>query len=255
MRPLHPDVLSHWDGEPTRVWESMWGIPHLVALDRVTSTSERLRELGPDAPEFTTVVAEEQVAGRGRNGTEWVSPRGGLWFSVVHRPRLAGAGPLVPLRAGLAAARAIRGITGVDVRIKWPNDLWVRDRKLGGILVEGRGGTLTIGVGVNLATPPGGDTLRTPPVGLRDVAPASVSRSEVLGAILRSLRDALGRGGAALREDEHGLLAALDVLCARRIRVEPGPTGVARGIDRAGRLTVETPDGLVPVSSGTIELL
>ncbi|MBV8084093.1 MAG: biotin--[acetyl-CoA-carboxylase] ligase [Chloroflexi bacterium] len=127
------------------------------------STQTVARQLAQDgAPEWTVVVAEEQTGGRGRLGSTFHSPRGGLYCSVVLRPpiRPACAG-LIGLAAGLASAEAVHDVTGLTPVLKWPNDLLLADRKLSGLLVELEADAerieyviLGTGVNVNLAAFP-----------------------------------------------------------------------------------------------------
>lgn len=110
------------------------------------------------APAGTVVVAERQSRGRGRLGREWWSPPGvGLYCSLILRPRLAPADlPKLTLAAGLAASRAVEAITGLRPLLKWPNDLWLAEKKIGGILAETRfaqGEALVVlGIGLNINT-------------------------------------------------------------------------------------------------------
>jgi BirA family biotin operon repressor/biotin-[acetyl-CoA-carboxylase] ligase len=121
----------------------------------LTSTSDVLKaraRLG--AREGTGLVADTQTGGRGREGRTWVSPPGGLYLSVVLRPRFAEVG-LVPLAAGVAVAEAV-GEQGVDARLKWPNDALVEGRKVAGVLTEsssssGRVDWVVVGIGVNVS--------------------------------------------------------------------------------------------------------
>ena len=248
------EAATHWEGEPVRVWESLWAIPSLHVFDALPSTSAWLRSREGELPDFTTAIAETQSAGRGRNGDPWLSPPGGLWMSWSCRPRTPGAIPLVPIRTGLAVARAVRRLHDLSVGIKWPNDLWIGDRKLGGILCEAVRGGVVVGVGLNVADAPECADCRTPPIALAEATGSTVSRSALAGAILREAREALDRGGVVLRPDEVEELAGLDVLRGRDVRVRPGPTGTAAGIDESGRLGVRTESGTTRVSSGTIEL-
>ena len=117
-----------------------------------------LHGLAADGAEAgTVVVAGEQTGGRGSRGRGWRSPPGGLWLSALFRPRASAGVELFGLRIGLAVADAIEALgPGVPVDIKWPNDLMVGDRKLGGILCEARwqGEALAwvvAGVGINVA--------------------------------------------------------------------------------------------------------
>lgn len=107
------------------------------------------------APEGTLFVAEKQVKGKGRLGRKWVSPSGGIWFSVILRPEIS---PIdaskITIIAGIAVAEAIRDETGLDARIKWPNDVLIEGRKVAGILTEmsaeaDKVNFVVVGIGVN----------------------------------------------------------------------------------------------------------
>jgi BirA family transcriptional regulator, biotin operon repressor / biotin---[acetyl-CoA-carboxylase] ligase len=140
------------------------GIAAPVHFLKVTgSTNTDLLELARQgAPEWTLVVAGEQRSGRGRLGRTWASPEGrSLLASILLRPRVAPEdAPLLSLLAAVCMIRAIRSSNGVDVTCKWPNDLVVGNRKLGGILAEANvnseGGLsfVVIGTGVNVAEEP-----------------------------------------------------------------------------------------------------
>jgi BirA family transcriptional regulator, biotin operon repressor / biotin---[acetyl-CoA-carboxylase] ligase len=120
----------------------------------LVSTNDRLKGLArAGAPEWTAVLADVQTGGRGREGRSWVSPPGGLYLSVLLRPRFA-AVSVLPLAAGVAVAEAAAEL-GVHAELKWPNDVQVSGRKLAGILSEaasGAGGVewVVLGIGVNV---------------------------------------------------------------------------------------------------------
>jgi BirA family biotin operon repressor/biotin-[acetyl-CoA-carboxylase] ligase len=126
--------------------------------EQLASTSDRLKSLArAGAPEWTAVLAERQTGGRGREGRAWASPAGGLYLSVLLRPRFAEVG-LVPLAAGVAVAEAV-GELGVRAELKWPNDVLASGRKLAGILSEAASGPrgvewVAIGIGVNVTVEP-----------------------------------------------------------------------------------------------------
>jgi BirA family biotin operon repressor/biotin-[acetyl-CoA-carboxylase] ligase len=195
------------------------------------------------------VVAEEQVKGRGRSGDVWHSPPGaGLWLStlVAAAPDRASC---LPLLVGLAAARAAEAVAELTVGIKWPNDLFLGDRKVGGILCEGGGDGVVVGVGINVRTPLGGfpEPLRQLATSVEATAGAPVSRSALAGRLLRELRGlAVERptGLEDLTEEEVEELVRRDVLAGRRVRTGSGE-GRARGVDARGALLVERPDGTV----------
>ena len=150
------------------------------AYDLVISTNDVICELSDrGAEEGTVVFAEEQTSGRGRLGRSWWSPRGkGIWMSVLLRPPLRkGAVPMTTILGALAAADAIRSVTGLDALIRWPNDVVLEDRKVGGVLVEARTGPrgreLVLGIGIDVATRAG----EFPP----DLAPLATSLAEATG--------------------------------------------------------------------------
>lgn len=123
------------------------------------STNDRLRELAREgAVAWSVVLAERQTAGRGRADHAWASPPGNLHMSVLLRPALAPARlTLVPLACGLATADALAGL-GADVRLKWPNDVLARGRKLAGLLCEATNdagaSAVVVGIGVNVGADP-----------------------------------------------------------------------------------------------------
>lgn len=160
----------------------------IVRLGSVTSTQDEAREL----PVGTIVVADEQTAGRGRLDRRWDAPPGSaLLATFVVAPH-----PLASIAAGVAAAEA----SGPRVRLKWPNDLHLEGRKLGGILVEGHAGKQLIGIGVNLTwSPPGAARLEgVDRDALLDALAAQLDRwlaspREAMLARWRKRSDTLGR--------------------------------------------------------------
>jgi len=131
-----------------------WGVPRCELFRQLPSTLDAIHQLGiQGAPVGTTVIAEEQTAGRGRDGRTWHSPPGGVWLGVLFRPQHAVPGT-VAIRAGLAVADTVDALLGGPVaRLKWPNDVLLDDRKLAGVLCEGRWQGerlqwLAVGVGV-----------------------------------------------------------------------------------------------------------
>ena len=138
----------------------MTGAPEIVRLARVGSTMDALHELAQaGAPEGTAVVAAVQESGRGSRGRTWSSPPGGLWLSVLARPAEAGL-ELLSLRVGLVVAGVLERLgVGGALRLKWPNDLMLGERKFGGVLCEARWqgampAWVTVGVGLNVANAP-----------------------------------------------------------------------------------------------------
>ena len=208
------------------------GTPHLH-LRATSSTNDRARELAlGEAPHGTLVTASQQLAGRGRQGRTWSAPEGrALLLSLVLRE----PHELLPLAAGVAVAAAC----GPGALVKWPNDVLVGERKVAGILAEGRpqAGWAVLGIGLNVAVRP--EDL--PPdvrgrAGGLGLEPADLPA--VLARVLAELELALALAPAELLESWR----ARDALLGREVGWAGG-RGVAAGVDDAGRLRVRLADG------------
>jgi BirA family transcriptional regulator, biotin operon repressor / biotin---[acetyl-CoA-carboxylase] ligase len=252
------DPLTHWEGEPVRVWEGLWGVPLLEAWAVLDSTNDRARQLADTgAAPFSLVIAEEQTAGRGRGGRPWWSPaESGLWLSLVapHRPDVAM--PRVSLLVGVAIARAIESVTPVTVELKWPNDIWVNRRKVAGILCEAAGGSLVVGVGVNVRQrrEDFAPELRERASSLEAETGGAVSRGALAGALMRELRRTLDRPAARLEGELARELSERDALRGRALSVD-GVSGVGAGLEADGRLRIEVAPGRVhAVVTGHVEM-
>lgn len=164
--------------------------------DEIESTNVEAKSLANSgAPEGTVVIAEAQSAGRGRLGRRWTSPAGkGLLFSAVLRPDMPMSDAhMLTLVAATATAEAIESQVSTSVKIKWPNDLFICDLKIGGILMEVAGEQdevewVILGIGLNVNT-----EYAELPVPLRRIATSlkvatgeTVDRSDLLAALLRS---------------------------------------------------------------------
>jgi BirA family biotin operon repressor/biotin-[acetyl-CoA-carboxylase] ligase len=215
---------------------------------RVTdSTNERARELAAaGAPHGTLVTADEQTAGRGRQGRSWSAPPGSaVLMSLVLRDLR----PDLPLAAAVAVCEALPRL---EARIKWPNDVWVEGRKLAGILVEGRPqeGWAVLGIGLNVATEEFPDELREIATSLRIATGEAPPVADVLEALLAGL-------SASLEAPPAGILAAWrerDALRGKPVRWAEG-SGTAAGIDDSGALLVDTGDGRLSLDAGEVHLL
>ncbi len=217
-------------------------------FDALPSTQEVAHRLaGEGAPHGTAVAAREQMSGRGTRGKVWHSPIGGLWMSVICRPREAAPATCFSLRAGLAAARAIEAAhPGVPaLQLKWPNDLYLHGRKLAGVLCEARwqGESLAwivTGIGVNVANAVP-DELTGIAATLREVAPGA-SPETLADGLAAAIATAAGTGGP-LRPSEMVDFAARDFLSGRRLRSPM--EGMATGIATTGELLVRDDGGIV----------
>ena len=228
----------------------------IVRLDEVGSTMDALHELADGgAAAGTAVVARSQRAGRGSRGRSWTSPPGGLWLSVLSRPAAAGL-ELVSLRTGLAVAEALARLGAGDrIRLKWPNDLMLDERKVGGILCEARwqGAALAwivIGLGLNVENRPPAD-LASRATRLSEVLPGLTA--ELLAVpVIEAVREVDAAAGP-LTDGEHARFATRDWLRGRPILAPAA--GTAAGVADDGALLVRRADGTTAaVRAGTIIL-
>ncbi|HEX6458642.1 MAG TPA: biotin--[acetyl-CoA-carboxylase] ligase [Thermoleophilaceae bacterium] len=219
------------------------------------STNERAKELAlRGAPHGTLVTADEQSAGRGRQGRAWVAPAGkALLMSVVLRD-LGVAQAHLPLAAAVAVCRACEESADVRCEIKWPNDVWIERRKLAGILVEGRPqeGWAVLGIGLNVST-----AQEEFPEELRDlatsIAAATSSDPPPREALLDTLLLALDSSLASEPAEIVAAWRSRDALEGQKVRWQGGE-GTATGIDESGALLVETASGRVALDAGEVHL-
>jgi BirA family biotin operon repressor/biotin-[acetyl-CoA-carboxylase] ligase len=222
--------------------------------DEIESTNVEAKRLAAaGAPEGTVVVAESQSAGRGRLGRRWTSPAGkGLLFSALLRPPLGMADAhLLTIVAAAAACDAIESLVPVHVRIKWPNDLFIDDRKVGGILLEAAGEQdaidwVVIGIGLNVNTEYSElpVALRRTAVSLKVASGQPVDRSELLARLLLALEESYLDAARNGFDDALGEFRERDYLLKRCVSVQTrrGPVvGEAAGIDEKGALLVQLP--------------
>jgi BirA family biotin operon repressor/biotin-[acetyl-CoA-carboxylase] ligase len=230
--------------------------PPLYHYDRVGSTMDVIHQFAEDDAETgTIVVAGEQLEGRGSRGRTWHSPPGGLWLSTLFRPPAAGGIEVMSLRVGLAVADALEPLLLLPVRVKWPNDLMVGERKVGGILCEARwqGGVLAwvaVGVGVNVRNPVP-DELGQAAVSLAQVRP-EITIDDVLVPIVAALRR-IDLQAERLSPLELNRFAERDWLSGREIGAPV--RGRVRGLGEDGALLVQIADrSEIPLRSGSVEL-
>ena len=226
-----------------------------------STNSDAMTAARAGAPHSSVYLADEQTAGRGRGGHGWHSTAGeGLYVSVLLRlPIPAARLPLLPLAVGLAAADAIRTVTGLPVDLRWPNDLLIGERKAGGILVESQIDSRSLphavaGIGVNVHQrefPPG---LASPATSLDLASGIRINRQTLLVALLKSLeREAYALLDHAAAERIPARIERASTWVRGRNVVVHGPqacVGITAGLDEDGFLRVRTADGLVTVQTG-----
>ncbi len=195
----------------------------------IDSTNTLAVNMAKQGAEHGTVVhADRQTGGRGRGGRQFESPAGGLYFSLILRPELdVSVLPLITLAAGTCLCTSIREAASVPVLMKWPNDLYLHERKLAGILTEsgsirrGRADFVVIGVGLNVTTTPEqfSPELRRRSISLAS-CPVDFAGPQEVEALLPLLVKALHRASQRLHEDKEQLLAewrAFDYLRGRQL--------------------------------------
>jgi len=232
-------------------------MPRLIRFERVGSTQDEIHRLASEgAASGLAVVADEQLRGRGARGSSWLSPRGGLWLSVLLRPPAGMVSELLSLRVALATCDVLDQLGGVPpVTVKWPNDLMLQERKVGGILCEtrwqqGASAWVAVGLGLNVANSLTAELQHTATT-LAQFCPG-LEPANLVEPLVEAIRR-LSPMEPRLTQDELGVWQARDWLRGRRLR-EP-VVGTAQGIGADGALRIRREDGvLIPVVSAHVQL-
>jgi BirA family biotin operon repressor/biotin-[acetyl-CoA-carboxylase] ligase len=202
------------------------------------------------------VTAGEQTAGRGRRGRSWTAPAGGaLLYSAILRP-LGERHRLLPLAVPVAVAEAVETVAPVRCQLKWPNDVWIEERKVGGILIEAQPPEwAVIGIGVNVAI--ADDEF---PADLRWPA-TSIGGGATTGSLLAALNPRLEAWVEAPADRVLDAYRERDALRGREVAWKGGPggsesgRGTAAGIEESGNLVVESADGRrLSLGAGEVQL-
>jgi len=214
----------------------------------IGSTMDAARELAKKgAGEETIVIAEAQTRGRGRLSREWLSPKGGIYFTIILRPKISpGYAPRINLMAAIAVATTIRKLFGLKAELKWPNDVLIEGKKVCGILAEMNAETdvvnfVNVGIGINAnSSVPRFEKMAT---SLKDALGKEISRKEFLSALLVEIRrwQALLMEGDLLEEWKK-----LSTTLNRDVKVvAPGEAivGQAIDVDNTGALIIKERNG------------
>ncbi|HLZ14295.1 MAG TPA: biotin--[acetyl-CoA-carboxylase] ligase [Candidatus Acidoferrum sp.] len=255
---LAPDMLKR------RLKGSVFG-KHIHHFLRVDSTNRVAMELGyANEPEGTVVLAEEQTAGRGRAGRAWHSERGtGIYVTLLLRPKISPVqAPLLTMMAGLSARAAIQAQTELTVDLKWPNDLMLAGKKLGGILTEMHAEPsqvrfVIVGIGINVNQEKLPAELMAIGTSLRAQAGRAQSRMELLVRLLREFENDYNR---FLREGAASVTQRFEAVSSyargKRVNVASGSenySGITAGLSPEGLLRVEREGGnIVTVIAGDV---
>ena len=260
--PLDAAALRSRAVRPDGLWREI----EVVESTGSTNADLLARALAGE-PEGAVLAAEEQRAGRGRMGRTWTAPpRAALTFSLLLKPAVPPARlGWLPLLTGVAVAAAVTQVTGVETRLKWPNDLLAADAKLAGILAEAAGDAVVVGIGLNVSTEPGEFPAprpgALPATSLRAAGATAPNREDILLAILegferwyRAWQQADGHPDRSGLRPEYTRLSAT---IGRTVRAElPGAqalSGPAVGVDSDGRLLVLLSSGSeVAVAAGDV---
>jgi BirA family biotin operon repressor/biotin-[acetyl-CoA-carboxylase] ligase len=248
----------HWPAEA--IWQAIEpllpGFTVEILPELASTNSELMRRGRAGRTEPVLLVAERQTAGRGRLGRQWHSEPGrSLTFSLglTLAPQDWSG---LSLAVGVCLAEALHP----EVRLKWPNDLWLHDRKLGGILIEtasfgdsapaARYGV--VGVGINIAPRPS-DGLATPPAALQELLPEQ-SQAQALLAVALPLVEALRTFETSGFAPFRARFDARDALRDRAVTLSDGTAGIARGVSEAGALLVHTALAMHAVTSSEVSV-
>ncbi|MEX1298859.1 MAG: biotin--[acetyl-CoA-carboxylase] ligase [Desulfotignum sp.] len=211
---------------------------------QVTTTMDKARELArKGAPHFSCVLAEHQTNGRGRLNRKWESGPGGLWITLILTPDIPAAlAYLYNFAASLTLSLTLEGLFGLDVRVKWPNDLLLQGKKLAGLLseMETRADMiryLLVGIGLNVNNDPSSESFAA--TSLQRVLGRPVSRKEILTQFMQQFADRIRH------LDATGIMTAWKQRTSTigtRVRVETRHQiieGLATNVDEAGTLWVK----------------
>jgi len=247
-------MITPWPAEA--IWEQVFPLLPEFTVEVLpeidSSNSELMRRARAGQHEATLLVAERQTAGRGRMGRVWQSQPGDSLTFSISLPMAPRDWSGLSLAVGLRLAESLHP----SVQLKWPNDLWFEDRKLGGILVEaasmGGRSQVVVGVGLNIR-PRLGDGLNTAPAALSELLPALTAPTGLAQVALPLIQ-------TLLRFEQEGFsplqarFESRDVLKGRRVHTSDGLVGMALGVSPSGALRLQTDVGLQEIHSAEISV-
>lgn len=236
----------------------------LTVLDEVGSTNaEVIRQITEGVHGIPVVIADCQTAGRGRRGRVWQSPRGENLYLSMGLTFHGGFSVLdgLSLVLGVAVANALEALGAPEVGLKWPNDIFLPNGKLGGILVELQGeleeGVVQViaGIGLNVHMSLAEDVDQPWSSLSRALPQVDWSRNRLAGAIIDAVLDAVSLFSDVGFQDFQDAWQRRDIFMGKSLQAREGVVkGTGCGIDEAGNYRIRTPDGIVPVRAGEISL-
>lgn len=235
-----PDVLYPWEFGDRE--------SKIHYFDAVDSTMDVARELARNnCPHFTVVIAGRQTKGRGRLKRTWLSSEGGLYFSMILRPKIPPAlSSRVNFAASMILARTLRKMFEIDAMVKWPNDILIDGRKVSGLLSEMEAETdrvrfINVGVGINVNNDP---TVREPmAISLKKILGRKISRRALLSEFLNSFESRLNHGTLENVVFEWKKYAETLNRQVRIVTNREISEGLAIDVDKNGALILKLADG------------
>ena len=236
----------------------------ILYFDKIQSTNLYAKQLiDQNIENGTIVISDVQTGGRGRKNRSWVSPSGGLWFSVILYPDIAPrCGMVITMAASISVSKAIREITGLKTRIKWPNDILLKNKKVCGILTELNADLnkiiyAIVGIGVNVNNKIE-NQLDDIAISLKQVVDSEISRDELLKSILKNFDMNYNR----LKKNDFEYIKKIWLsyanIIGKKVRINDYKTvmeGVVKDIDDNGYLILNTNSGIINVINGDIKYL
>ncbi len=230
-------------------------------LNKTSSTQDVAKKLlDAGAQEGAVIIARIQTAGRGRRGAAWESPPGGVWMSVVLFPNKRLNPPLLTLAGAVSAAEAIKKSSGLEAKIKWPNDCLVNGKKTAGVMGESFGAAVILGIGVNLNVKPGGlEAVQGPgATSLLIEKKSDIDENVFLRIFLRKLEYLYM---TASEQGSRSIIAGMEEFCVLKNKSVTGISngnrieGTAAGFDDDGSIIIRLDSGIkVKFSAGDLKL-
>ncbi len=229
----------------------------IIYLQEVSSTNEYAKKIASEMPEGTVVIAKKQTKGKGRKNRRWASPEGGLWLSVILKPDVEAKDiPKIVFVGALAVVDTLAEF-GIEAGIKWPNDVWVDNKKICGILTEGRLGEFVIlGIGLNV-----NNDIPSELIGSATSMRLLLGRELNLDKVLWTLLGNLERWYKLIQERKFSIvMSAVKDKCfilGRWVEVindESKVEGEVIDIAEDGTLIIQTSKGLMKIFYGDISL-
>lgn len=260
-----PDVMDA--AELKSIWKPKWVGCEILYFDSIDSTNTKAQELAEKGyPSGTLVVADKQIAGKGRRGRNWESPSGcGIFMTLMLKPDInPNNASMLTLVSALAVAKALADITGKDAKIKWPNDIVIDGRKVCGILTEMSAqfdyiNNIVIGIGINVNNSSFPEEISATASSLRLLSGGKkYRRAEIIEKIMEYFEKYYSI--FLETEDLFALVNEYDAMLVnmkRQVKVldpkEPFE-GTAMGITKTGELIVDTWESRKLVSSGEVSV-